>query len=68
MFNKHDLVRIIRSTDSIYNHFIGAEGVIIGVRIGYDHPYQILFLDDKLRAEEKADGGILWKDSEIEGV
>lgn len=69
MLKKYDLVKVIKSEESVYSHFEGAVGIITEIKehhLGY--PYLITFVEDTFRRESEHVGGLLWNEDEIEGV
>lgn len=51
---------------SRYEDFIGGEGFIIKIHDRKSYPYEIEFEDEKLQRQVEREGGLLWKEEELE--
>lgn len=51
-----------------YKDFIDGEGFIICLHDRKDYPYEIEFIDKRLQRQCDREGGLLWKEKELEAI
>ncbi len=51
-----------------YEDFIGGEGFIVKIHDRKDYPYEIEFENEELQRKVEREGGLLWKEKELEAV
>lgn len=62
-----DLNRGESETEEIKD-FIGATGIIVGVDGEWEYPYDVVFFDMELQKKAMDDGGILWRDKDLDKI
>lgn len=72
-FEKGDLVQIINThllkDEGIESDdYEGKIGVVININKGWEYPYNIFFLDQRIEKKQKAMGGLLWNSQNMHPI
>ena len=67
MQEKYDFVKIVDADDE-FRSFVGQEGMVIEVDENYEYPYEVVFFNKEYQKICIEHGGILWRETDIDGI